>query len=208
MFLDYLSISYDYEETLESCKSKCYKNISKKYALKTAPKYYWTLLKTMLNNKKVLCIPHIFHENKFVTYFSKKADLFNSFLAKQCSIIENNSVLPSSTFHGHDLISIRMLKMSGDAILKHLFKIFKNCLKCGIFPDDWKKGNIIPIFKKGDKQNIKSHRPVSLPSICSKIFERIIYHNMLKYFLDINLISPKHSGFRPSDSFINHLLST
>ena len=165
-----------------------------------------------------------------------KANLFNSFLAKQYSIIENNSVLSSSTIpitdqylaniefmkndikriickldpkkaHGHDMISIRMLKVSGDAIIESLFKIFKNCLKCEIFPDDWKKGNIVPIFKKGDKQNIKNYRPVSLLPICSKIFERIIYDNMLKYFLDNNLITPKQSGFRPGDSCINQLLS-
>ena len=134
--------------------------------------------------------------------FSKKTELFNSFFAKQCSIIENNSVLPSSTIpvtdqylanieftkddikriickldpnkaHGHDMISIRMLKVSGDAIIETLFKIFKNCLKCGIFLDDSNKGNIVPIFKKGDKQNIKN-RPVSLLPTCSKIFERII----------------------------------
>ena len=105
------------------------------------------------------------------------------------------------------MISIRMLKVSGDAIIEPLFKIFKNCLKCGIFPDDWKKGNIVPIFKKGDKQNIKNYRPVSLLPICSKIFERIIYDNMLKYFLDNNLITPKQSGFRPGDSCINQLLS-
>ena len=30
-------------------------------------------------------------------------------------------------------------------------------------------------------------------SLCSKIFDRIIYDNMLKYFLDNNLISPKQS---------------
>ena len=40
-------------------------------------------------------------------------------------------------------------------------------------------------------------------SLCVKIFERIIYDNMLNYFLDNNLISPKHSGFRPGDSYIN-----
>ena len=45
----------------------------------------------------------------------------------------------------------------------------------------------MPIFKKGDKQNIKHYRPVSLLSICSKVFERIIYDNILKYFLDNNL---------------------
>ena len=94
------------------------------------------------------------------------------------------------------MISIRMLKMSGDAIIEPLFKIFKNYLKCGIFPGDWKKGNIVPIFKKGNKQNIKNYRPVSLPPICSNIFEHIIYNNMLKYFLDNNLITPKQAVFR------------
>ena len=94
----------------------------------------------------------------------KKTDLFNSSFAKQLSIIENNSVLPSSTnlitdqylanieftkdhlkriicklnpnkAHDH-MISISMLKMSGETRIEPPFKIFKNCLKCGILPDD------------------------------------------------------------------------
>ena len=111
----------------------------------------------MLNDKKVPCIPPIFHDNKFVTDFSKKADLFNSFFAKQFSIIDNNSVLPSSTIpvsdqylanieftkddikriickldpnkaHGYDMISICMLKISGDTIIK-LLQIIQKLLK-------------------------------------------------------------------------------
>ena len=40
-----------------------------------------------------------------------------------------------------------------------------------------------------------------------KIFERIVYDNMLKYFLDNNhLIFLKQSGFRPGNSYINQLL--
>ena len=58
-----------------------------------------------------------------------------------------------------------------------------------------------------DQQNIKNYRPVSLLPIYSKIFELIIYDNMLKYFLDNNLVTPKQSGFRPGDSCINQLLS-
>ena len=97
--------------------------------------------------------------------------------------------------------------MSGDAIIEPLFKMLKNCWKRGIFPDEWKKGNIVPIFKKGDKQNIKNYRPVALLPICSKIFERVMYVNMLQYFSDNNLISPRQSGFRPGDSCINQILS-
>ena len=147
--------------------------------------------------KKFLASRLFFTIKNLLQILVKKPISLILFFAKQCSIIENNSVLPSSTIpvtdqylanieftkddikriickldpnkaHGHDMISIRMLKMSGDAIIEPLFKIFKNCLKCGIFPDDWKKGNIVPIFKKGDKQSIKNYRPVSLLPICSK----------------------------------------
>ena len=71
------------DQTLESCKGKYYENISKKLCSKViAPKYYWSLLDTMLNDKKVPCISPIFHNNQFVTDFSKKVHLFNSFLHK------------------------------------------------------------------------------------------------------------------------------
>ena len=54
------------------------------------------------------------------------------------------------------MISIRMLKVSRDAIIEPLFKIFKNCLKYGIFPIDWKKGTIAPIFKKETNKTSKT----------------------------------------------------
>ena len=125
--------------------------------------------------KKFLVSRLFFAKTNLLQILVKKPISLILFFAKQCSIIENNSVLPSSTIpvtdqylanieftkddikriickldpnkaHGHDMISIRMLKVSGDAMIEPFFKIFKNCLKCGIFPDDWKKGNIVPIF--------------------------------------------------------------
>ena len=127
--------------------------------------------------KKFLASRLFFTITNLLLILVKKPISLILFFAKQCSIIENNSVLPSSTIpvtdqylanieftkddikriicklnpskaHGHDMISIRMLRMSSDAIIEPLFKIFKNCLKCRIFPDDWKKGNIVPIFNK------------------------------------------------------------
>ena len=70
-----------------------------------------------------------------------------------------------------------------------------------------KKANIVPIHKKDDKQAAKNYRPVSLLLICGKIFERLPYNEVLKFFLENDLISPKQSGFRPGDSCINQLLS-
>ena len=104
------------------------------------------------------------------------------------------------------MISIRMLKLCGDSIWKPLEIIFKNCLKEGIFPNEWKKANVVPIHKKkNDKQILSNYRPVSLLPVSSKILERLIYNSMYKHISD--LLSPNQSGFRTGDSCINQLLS-
>ena len=55
-------------------------------------KPYWLILKTLLNNKKI----PLLQDNKHVIDLKKKAELFNCFLAKQCSTIGNSSKLPLS----------------------------------------------------------------------------------------------------------------
>ena len=100
-----------------------------------------------------------------------------------------------------------MLKLSHKSILKPLKLLFENCLRTGIFPDQWKKANIVPIHKKGDKQLLKNYRPVSLLPICGKVFERIIFNDLFKYFKENNLLSPHQSGFIPGDSCVQQLIA-
>ena len=199
-------------------------------------KTYWSLLNRYLNNKKIPLIPPLFHENKFVTDFKEKAELFNSFFAKQCSLIKNSSKLPShlhyftdnclssvrfsqddiakiiqnldpNKAHGHDNISIRILKICGSSIYKPLEMIFKQCIETGFFSSEWKKANIVPIHKKGDKQTLENYRPVSLLPICGNILERLMFNEMFNFFIENKLISSNQSGFKPGDSCINQLLS-
>ena len=112
-----------------------------------------------------------------MTNFKDKANISNDFFSKQCQPLPNNSTLPSiqsfetsnrqstvdieskkilkliqglnsNKAHGHDGISIRMLKISGPSVIKPL-SLFNNCLSDGVFPNDWKKANVIPVHKKG-----------------------------------------------------------
>ena len=57
--------------------------------------------------------------------------------------------------HGHDEVSIRMLKLCDKSIVKSLSIISKNCKLKKTFPNLWKKANIVPIHKKGEKDLIK-----------------------------------------------------
>ena len=62
---------------------------------RVSPKAYCLILEVFLNNKKTTIIPPLFYENRFVMDFKKKAELFNSFFAKWCSVINNGRSLPS-----------------------------------------------------------------------------------------------------------------
>ena len=101
-----------------------------------------------------------------------------------------------------------MLNICGYTICKPLELISKQALTTGVFPSEWKKGNIVLCYKKGYKQNLKNYRPVSLAPMCGKIFEMLIFSKMSSFFfLTNNLLAPNKSGWKPSDSCINQLLS-
>ena len=105
------------------------------------------------------------------------------------------------------MLSIRMLKLCGESIYKPLNLILKSCLETGQFPSDWKKANVVPVFKKGDKQLLKNYRPISLLPIIGKIFERLLYNQMFEFFIRNDLISQNQSGFKSGDSCMNQLLA-
>ena len=109
--------------------------------------------------------------------------------------------------HGHDDISIRMIKICDKSILKPLILLFENSTKSSCYPDIWKRSNIIPVHKKNDKQLVNNYRPISLLPIFGKIFEKIIFNKIYNFLLEEKLLNPNQSGFRPSDSCINQLLA-
>ena len=66
---------------------------SKRSDPSTSTKYYWSLLKALLNDQKITCIPPTFHNNKYIVGFKKWN--IQHFFAEQCCLIPSISVLPS-----------------------------------------------------------------------------------------------------------------
>ena len=56
-------------------------------------------------------------------------------------------------------------------------------LEESIFPEDWKKSNVVPVHKKESTNLIKKYRPISLLPIFSKIFERLIFNSLFNYVM-------------------------
>ena len=76
-----------------------------------------------------------------------------------------------------------------------------------IFLDDWKKINVVQLYKKESTNLIKSYRPISLLPIFSKIFERLIFDSLFNYFMQNKLFTESQSGFISGDSCVAQLLS-
>ena len=115
--------------------------------------------------------------------------------------------LNSNKAHGHDGISIRMLKLCGLSIIKPLSLLFSNFAKDGFFSNNWKKANFFPVHKKGNKQLVSNYHPVPLLLVCCKIFEKLIF-DCVYNFLDQNcLLNTNQSGFRLGNSCLHQLIA-
>ena len=88
-------------------------------------KAYWSILKVFLNNKKNNLIPPIYHNNNYATDFKEEAQIFNDFSAKQWTLVENSSKLPSNSFKETNnlLLTVSFTKDDMAKLLKVLIRI-------------------------------------------------------------------------------------
>ena len=69
---------------------------------------------------------------------------------------------------GPDELHPRVIKELEEELSEPLSIIFVKSWKTGEVPDDWRRANVVHIFKKGKKEEPGNYRPVSLTSIPGK----------------------------------------
>ena len=82
-----------------------------------------------------------------------------------------------------------------------LAKFFNKCLKESCFPDCWKVSLVVSIFKNvGERSTAKNYRPVSLLSVVSKVFEKLVNNRIVDHLEKCGLFSDFQYGFRSCQS--------
>ena len=81
-------------------------------------------------------------------------------------------------------------------LARPLSTLFSLCLRSGVQPAAWKTANVVPVYKKASRSLPANYRPVSLLSICSKVMEGIINHQLVNYLERHHLLSARQFGFR------------
>ena len=91
-------------------------------------------------------------------------------------------------------IPTKLIKENSDIFGDFIFGNYNNCVFSSIFPNSLKNAIITPVHKKGAKTSKDNYRPVSILSNISKIYERLLFKQILEYFEPI--LSKFQCGFR------------
>ena len=117
------------------------------------------------------------------------------------------NTLSDDASSGPDSLPSCFLKKFAAQLSNPLFHIFSESMNCGKLPQSWKIGKIIPIYKgKGRKCEPANYRPISLTSICCKVYERIIRRTIVNHLKCNDLISHAQHGFLSGKSTQTQLL--
>ena len=209
------------------------KMVAKLENLQHNPRSFWNVAKEIYGNKVKSTIPTLLDNGKQHSTAEQKANLLADYYASQSQrpnlpqdYVPQTSVnipgignipITEDEVHkvlknlqidkatGPDGVSNRLLKLTARSITSSLTMLFNKIVTTGTFPRLWKEANVTPIYKKGDRQNKKNYRPVSLLSTVGKTLERIIFNKMYSYCESNGHLTWRNSGYRKRDSTINQL---
>lgn len=219
----YKQFRTQYRNRVKEVKTSCYDN----YILHSSNKIRdtWKLINFESNRVRNRSEPPI-EPDEFNNFFSTVAeDIIKSLPELDREISITNLPTPTGSFFLHAvtkdevITAINNLKNSkaddfyglNSLIVKHLRKhlvapllyIFNRCIDCNLYPDVFKISKVIPIFKKGNDEDMNNYRPISIIPILGKIFEVILKPRITKFVEGNKLLNPRQFGFRGGMSTID-----
>jgi len=90
---------------------------------------------------------------------------------------------------------VRALKLSKYLLAPLLSNVINESICDGVFLDNLKSAEVVPIFKLEDSEIPTNYRPISVLRNFSKIFEKVLYVSLNNYFTKSNLLSQQQYGF-------------
>ena len=123
--------------------------------------------------------------------FNSTFSFENTYTDVVMKVINNLNVAKSCQIND---IPTKVIKMNKDIFANFITDQFNYCIAYGEFPDELKHTDVIPVHKKNEKCGKTNYRPVSILNNISKIYEKLLYNQLSKYF--DSLLATNQCGFR------------
>ena len=220
--LNYKTYKCKLQNVLRHAEKRYYHELLVKYSGDSRKS--WSIIKDIINKNQKAQVQTTFRLNDggIISDKSAIANRFNEFftnvgptLAKcipkvdkepksyLCKRIQESLYLApvslKNSASGYDDISPMLLKTSINHISVPLSHICNLSLTEGVYPDNLKLANVVPLFKADDCMLFNNYRPVSILCVFSKVFEKIMFNRLQKFLNDFNILYKNQFGFR-----INH----
>jgi hypothetical protein len=173
--------------------------------------HFYTTVASKLVDKLPTCVLKFgksFVINFYASIGVKAANSFSFSLVSENQVLKYLNQLSSNKATGLDGMPSRFVKDGASIISQPLTHVINLSLIQGVVPDDLKSARVVPIFKKSDTTSVGNYRPVSILSILSKIYEKVVYDQVESYFKVNKLLYKFQSGFRSgfsTDTCLIHL---
>ena len=124
-------------------------------------------------------------------------------VADVCKLLKSIDV---NKAQGPDGLSPRVLKEGAEQLAPSLCQLFNMSLSKGELPIDWRRANVSPLLKKGNKEDPGNYRPISLTSITCKLLEKFVCKHLVDHFNLHNVLCDNQHGFREKRSCETQLI--
>ena len=106
---------------------------------------------------------------------------------------------------GPDDIHPVLFKEGGDALYSELANLFRIVWETECVPVSWGESIVIPIFKKGSRNDCANHRGVSLTPVIARLLASICLKRLTPF--RESQIREEQAGFRPGRGCIDHIFT-
>jgi len=122
----------------------------------------------------------------------------NSFFMQPASPDEVCSLIQELPMKSCDLKSVPtfIYKHCKTYISPIISDLFNSSIAIGEFPDCLKIARVVPVYKKGDNNSVNNYRPISILTVLSKIFEKLMLRRFMCFIRDNNILCDNQFGFR------------
>lgn len=102
-------------------------------------------------------------------------------------------------------INTKLFKDCLTAIPDKLLFLFNKVFSDGEFPDSWKVGCVVPIFKSGNRKKVNNYRPITLLPIVGKLVEKLMHRRILAFLDDYKFFRPFQNGFSLGQTIVQKI---
>jgi hypothetical protein len=104
---------------------------------------------------------------------------------------------------GPGMITNELVKAGPQSLMVRIMNLFNTCIINKRTPQEWKISHIVSIYKKGDRKDVQNYRGLSINSVFSRLYIKVINNKSERKVKD--LIGEDQSGFRAGRSCVDNL---